>query len=207
MFSGIVEDVGTVRHLAARLEGAEGIELSIRTGLTRGMSQIGDSIAVAGTCLTVTALDDEGFVVGLSPETLRRTALGRLDTGDPVNLERSLPASGRFHGHVVQGHVDGVATIADIQSESDALWITFAVPEDILRYIVLKGYVAVNGVSLTVAAVGPDGFSVQLVDYTRSHVDLGTAPVGTSVNIEVDVLAKYVEKLLVCDAPALRSPA
>jgi len=147
-------------------------------------------------CLTVTALDDEGFVVGLSPETLRRTALGDLRAGDPVNLERSLPVDGRYGGHIVQGHVDGVATVATVTEERDALWMAFAAPAEILRYVVYKGYIAVNGVSLTVAAVDSDTFAVQLIDHTRRHVDLGAVRPGTRVNVEVDVLGKYVEKLL-----------
>lgn len=196
MFSGIVEEVGIVRYVGPRRDGIEGVELSVRTELTRSDTELGNSIAVNGVCLTVTALDGEGFLVGLSPETLRRTALGALRPGDPANLERSLPTGGRFHGHVVQGHVDGVATVASVRPEGDALWMTFAAPAKILRYIVFKGYVAVNGVSLTVASVEPDGFSVQLVDYTRSHVDLGAAQPGMAVNIEVDIMAKYVEKLL-----------
>ncbi len=196
MFSGIVEDVGTVRYVGPHRDGTEGIELCIETDITRDGTEIGDSIAVGGVCLTVTSFDDEGFTVGLSPETLRRTVLGRLEGGAPINLERSLPVGGRFHGHVVQGHVDGVATITGIRPEGDALWMTFTALDDILRYVVFKGYIAINGVSLTVAALEPSGFAVQLVDYTRGHVDLGDAWVGMSVNVEVDVMAKYVEQLL-----------
>lgn len=206
MFSGIIEDVGTVRYAGPRRDTADGAELSIETDIMRDGTKIGDSIAVGGVCLTVTSLDDGGFGAGLSPETLRRTVLGNLATGAPVNLERSLPATGRFHGHVVQGHVDGIATVAGINAEGDALWMTFAAPGEMTRYAVFKGYVAVNGVSLTVAAIEPGGFSIQLVDYTRDHVDLGQARVGDRVNVEVDVLAKYVEKLLPGDvAPAERT--
>jgi riboflavin synthase len=198
MFTGIVEEMGAVRYRGPAQE-RDGIDLEIRSAVARvGAYGIGpgDSIAVNGVCLTVTALDDAGFTVGLSPETLRRTALGDLHEGDPVNLERSLPIQGRLGGHIVQGHVDGVATVAQVAEEADALWMTFAAPAAILRYIVYKGYVALNGVSLTVAALDASSFSVQLIDHTRRHVDLGAMRPGTRVNVEVDVLGKYVEKLL-----------
>jgi riboflavin synthase len=195
MFTGIVEEMGAVRYLGPAQE-RDGIDLVIRSAVARQNAVIGDSIAVNGVCLTVTAPDDAGFTVGLSPETLRRTALGDLHEGDPVNLERPLPIHGRLSGHIVQGHVDGVATVAQVTEEGDALWMTFAAPVAILRYIVYKGYVAVNGVSLTVTAVDASSFSVQLIDHTRRHVDLGAMRPGTRVNVEVDVLGKYVEKLL-----------
>jgi riboflavin synthase len=200
MFTGIVEEMGAVRYLGPAQE-RDGIDLVIRSALARQNAVIGDSIAVNGVCLTVTALDDAGFTVGLAPETLRRTALGDLHEGDPVNLERSLPIHGRLGGHIVQGHVDGVATVAQVTEQGDALWMTFAAPAAILRYIVYKGYVAVNGVSLTVAALDASSFSVQLIDHTRRHVDLGAMRPGTRVNVEVDVLGKYVEKLLGAAAP------
>lgn len=204
MFSGIVEGTGMVRYVGPRRDGVEGVELSIGTDLTGNGTEVADSIAVNGVCLTVTALDADGFLVGLSPETLRRTALGSLRPGSRANLERSIRVDGRFHGHVVQGHVDGTAMIVGVRPEDDALWMTFATRTEILRYIVFKGYVAVNGVSLTVASIDSDGFSIQLVDYTRDHVDLGTAKPGTAVNIEVDIMAKYVEKLLTLDPDAER---
>ncbi|MCA1597867.1 MAG: riboflavin synthase [Chloroflexi bacterium] len=195
MFTGIVEEMGVVRAIGpapARV----GIDLSVASAIARAGAGIGDSITVGGVCLTVTALDDKGFIVGLAPETLRRTALGDLQVGDRVNLERSLPVDGRFGGHFVQGHVDGVATVVGVREEQDALWTTFEAPPELARYIVYKGYIALNGVSLTVAAVEGNRFSIQLIDHTRRHVDLGTARVGTRVNVEVDVLGKYVEKLL-----------
>ncbi len=195
MFTGIVEEMGRVRSIGPA-EGREGIDLSVASTVARAGAAIGDSIAVSGVCLTVTALDGEGFVVGLAPETLRRTALGDLREGDPLNLERSLRVDGRFGGHVVQGHVDGVATVVGVREEQDALWMTFAGGPDLTRYIVYKGYVALNGVSLTVAAVDDATFSVQLIDHTRRYVDLGAAREGARINVEVDVLGKYVEKLL-----------
>lgn len=195
MFTGIVEEMGAVRAIGPSPT-RDGIDVSVASVIARDGAGIGDSIAVGGVCLTVIALDDEGFIMGLSPETLRRTALGDLQAGDGVNLERSLPVDGRFGGHIVQGHVDGVATVAGVREEQDALWMTVAAPPELARYIVHKGYVALNGVSLTVAAVAGDTFSIQLIDHTRRHVDLGAARVGTRVNVEVDVLGKYVEKLL-----------
>ena len=195
MFTGIVEEMGVVRAIGPAPARA-GIDLSVASAIARAGAGIGDSITVGGVCLTVTALDDKGFIVGLAPETLRRTALGDLQVGDRVNLERSLPVDGRFGGHFVQGHVDGVATVVGVREEQDALWTTFEAPPELARYIVYKGYIALNGVSLTVAAVEGNRFSIQLIDHTRRHVDLGTAREGTRVNVEVDVLGKYVEKLL-----------
>ncbi len=195
MFTGIVEEMGVVRAIGPAPARA-GIDLSVASAIARAGAGIGDSITVGGVCLTVTALDDKGFIVGLAPETLRRTALGDLQVGDGVNLERSLPVDGRFGGHFVQGHVDGVATVVGAHEEHDALWTTFEAPPELARYIVYKGYIALNGVSLTVAAVEGNRFSIQLIDHTRRHVDLGTAREGTRVNVEVDVLGKYVEKLL-----------
>ncbi len=195
MFTGIVEEIGVVRA-SGPAPAREGIDVSVASAIARDGAGIGDSIAVGGVCLTVTGVNDDGFIVGLAPETLRRTALGDLQAGDRVNLERSLPVDGRFGGHIVQGHVDGVATVAAVREERDALWMTFEAPPELARYIVYKGYIAVNGVSLTVAAVEGNRFSIQLIDHTRRHVDLGTAREGTRVNVEVDVLGKYVEKLL-----------
>ncbi len=195
MFTGIVEEMGAVRAIGPS-PARDGIDLSVASAIARGGARIGDSIAVGGVCLTVIALDDAGFTVGLSPETMRRTALGDLHVGDGVNLERSLPVDGRLGGHFVQGHVDGVATVVGVREEQDALWMTVADPPELARYIVHKGYVALNGVSLTVAGVAGDTFSIQIIDHTRRHVDLGGARVGTRVNVEVDILGKYVEKLL-----------
>ena len=195
MFTGIVEEMGVVRAIGPAPARA-GLDLSVASAIARASAGIGDSITVGGVCLTVTALDDKGFIVGLAPETLRRTALGDLQVGDRVNLERSLPVDGRFGGHFVQGHVDGVATVVGVREEQDALWTTFEAPPELARYIVYKGYIALNGVSLTVAAVEGNRFSIQLIGHTRRHVDLGTAREGTRVNVEVDVLGKYVEKLL-----------
>jgi len=204
MFTGIVEEMGSVREL--RTPGVEtadaGVSLRMRARRVLEGARLGDSIAVDGACLTVTELDEDGqgFTVGLSPETLRRTALGRLQQGSSVNLERALPAHGRLDGHIVQGHVDGVGAIKAVRPDGDALWVIVEAPPDLRRYIVFKGYIAVNGTSLTVAEVTPQTFSFTLVAYSRAHCNLGQARPGDLVNLEVDVLAKYVESLLASGA-------
>lgn len=196
MFTGIVEEIGTIQELFSPGEG--GVTLRIAAKRVLEGTRLGDSIAVDGACLTVTevAADGQGFTIGLSPETLRRTALGRVTPGDGVNLERALPAHGRLDGHIVQGHVDGVGTVRAVRPDGDALWITVEAPKDLRRYIVVKGYVAVDGASLTVTEVTPDTFSFTLVAYSQAHCTLGRTQPGDRVNLEVDVLAKYVESLL-----------
>lgn len=194
MFTGIVEEMGTVAHIVSTQEQANQLTITCRTVLEG--TRIGDSIAVNGTCLTVTALTADSFTVGLSPETLRRTNLGRLHVGDLVNLERALAFGGRMGGHYVQGHVDGVGEIVAIVPEGDSKRVTIRPPTALLPYIVEKGYIAVDGVSLTVAEMGRETFTVALVAYTQSAVIMGRQTVGALVNIEVDIIAKYVERLL-----------
>ncbi len=194
MFTGIVEEMGTVAHIVGDQDQANQLTVNCHTVLEG--TRIGDSIAVNGTCLTVTALTDHSFTVGLSPETLRRTNLGLLRVGDPVNLERALAFGGRMGGHYVQGHVDGVGEIVAIVPEGDSKRVTIRPPAHVLPYIVEKGYIAVDGVSLTVAEMGRDTFTVALVAYTQSAVIMGRQQVGALVNIEVDIIAKYVERLL-----------
>lgn len=193
MFTGIVEEMGTVLAIAGDRDAENFITIGCRIVIEG--ARLGDSIAVNGTCLTVTALAEGQFTVGLSPETLRRTSLGQLQTGDPVNLERSLTYGGRMGGHYVQGHVDGVGRIAAITPEGDSLRFRIEPPAGLLRYIVEKGYVAIDGVSLTVAELDETGFTIAMIAYTREAVIMGRQPVGTSVNIEVDIIAKYVERL------------
>ncbi|WP_031458144.1 riboflavin synthase [Chloroflexus sp. MS-G] len=194
MFTGIVEEMGTVAHIVGDQDQANQLTVNCHTVLEG--TRIGDSIAVNGTCLTVTALTDHSFTVGLSPETLRRTNLGRLKVGDPVNLERALAFGSRMGGHYVQGHVDGVGEIVAIVPEGDSKRVTIRPPARLLPYIVEKGYIAVDGVSLTVAEMGRDTFTVALVAYTQSAVIMGHQQVGALVNIEVDIIAKYVERLV-----------
>lgn len=191
MFTGIIEEIGIVERLS-QAEG--GWSLTVQAVIVLEGTALGHSIAVNGACLTVTALTDGSFTVGLSPETLRRTNLGEVQPGDGVNLERSLAVNGRIGGHFVQGHVDGTGVIRSFRPEGDSLWMTVAAEPALLRYIVPKGYIAVDGTSLTVVDVLPDAFTFMLVAYTQQHITLPRKPVGSRVNLEVDVLAKYVEK-------------
>lgn len=193
MFTGIVEEVGTVESL---VQAAGGHQLRVRARRVVEDVKPGDSIAVDGACLTVTRFDSDGFTVGLSPETLRRTTLGALRHGDRVNLERALRPTDRLGGHYVQGHVDGVGVVAERRREGDSLVMRFTIPEGLSRYVVEKGFVAVDGVSLTVTGSGEGWFAVSLIPFTRQMVALGEKGVGARVNIEVDVIAKYVESLL-----------
>jgi riboflavin synthase len=189
MFTGIVEETGTVQSW-------KGETLRIAASLVLEGTRLGDSIAVEGACLTVTGLGADWFAVGVSPETMRRTSLGERRTGDRVNLERALAAGQRMGGHYVQGHVDGTATILDRQLDGSSLRLTFSAPASLERYIVEKGFIAIDGVSLTVTETATGRFGVMLVEYTQQAVTLPGKPVGAAVNLEVDVLAKYVERLM-----------
>ncbi|NND89215.1 MAG: riboflavin synthase [Granulosicoccus sp.] len=193
MFTGIVEELGKVRE--CRRSG-DGFDLSIDCSTVLEGTSLGDSIAVNGVCLTVTELDSHGFMTGLAPETRQRTNLDTLERGTAVNLERSVTPATRMGGHFVQGHVDATGIIREFRRDEDALWVTIGAPTELLRYIVSKGYIALDGTSLTVVDVGADWFSVTLVAYTQSHIVLPGKAVGEQVNIEVDVLGKYVEKLI-----------
>ena len=197
MFTGIVEELGQVVALD---HGADSARLSVAGPLVTSDAVHGASIAVNGVCLTVVEHDDGQFTVDVMAETLARSSLGDLVAGDPVNLERAMPASGRFGGHVVQGHVDGTATI--LQRRPGDRWevVVFSLPAELARYVVEKGSITVDGVSLTVANVGPDSFSVSLIPTTLALTTLGHKGTGERVNLEVDVIAKYVERLLVTPA-------
>jgi riboflavin synthase len=201
MFTGIVEELGTVSAIE---HGADSAVLRIRGPLVVSDAVHGASIAVNGVCLTVTQHDREEFAVDVMAETLRRSALGALLPGDRVNLERAMRADGRFGGHVVQGHVDGTATI--VQRTPGERWETvdLTLPPDLAAYVVEKGSITVDGVSLTVASVGDDRFSVSLIPTTMELTTLGHKGVGEVVNLEVDVIAKYVERLLGARAEARR---
>jgi riboflavin synthase alpha subunit len=193
MFTGIVEEIGTVETLA---EIAGGWSLTVRATTVLEHTRLGDSLAINGACLTVTNLTDHSFTVGLSPETLRRTNLGDLKPGDGVNLERSLALNGRLGGHFVQGHIDGTGVVRAFHPEGDSLWVAVAAPAALLRYIVPKGYIAVDGTSLTVVDVLDDAFTFMLVAYTQQHITLPRKSIGSRVNLEVDMLSKYVEKFM-----------
>ena len=193
MFTGIVEEVGRVQRL---WQAHGGWQLRIAAAGVLADMQLGHSIAINGTCLTVTQFDKNSFTVGLSPETLRCTNLGEFDTAAEVNLERSLAANGRIGGHFVQGHVDGTGVISKKQPEGDSLWLTIEAAPDLLRLIVPKGYVAIDGASLTVVDVTSEFFTFMLVAFTQTHITLTRKPTGARVNIEVDILGKYVKSLV-----------
>lgn len=193
MFTGIVEELGSVRDCR---RAGDGYALSIDCSTVLEGTALGDSIAVNGVCLTVTELDANGFVTGLAPETRKRTNLESLVRGSRVNLERSVTPTTRMGGHFVQGHVDATGSIRKFRRDEDALWVTIGAPAELMRYIVTKGYITLDGTSLTVVDVGDDWFSVTLVAYTQAHIVMPSKQVGDGVNIEVDVLGKYVERLL-----------
>jgi riboflavin synthase len=193
MFTGIVEEVGRVLDLD---QNSEGTTMTIGATTVVEDVRLGDSIAVNGTCLTVTEFDACSFKVGLAPETMRRTSLGALEQGDGVNLERSMPAEGRFGGHVVQGHVDTTGRIRSRKVDGDSLVLTIELSPEYLKYLVPKGYVAVDGISLTVIDVLEDAFTLMLIAYTQEHVTLARQPEGYRPNIEVDIFGKYIERLM-----------
>lgn len=193
MFTGIIEEIGTVENLG---QGGGGYQLRVRAHKVTEDVKLGDSIAVNGVCLTVTTFDANGFTVGLSPETLRRTNLGEMKPGGRVNLERALRPSDRMGGHYVQGHVDGVGVVAERRREGDSLLMRLRVPEEISQYVVEKGFIAVDGVSLTVTGCGTDWFSVALIAFTQGAVTLAEKGVGDRVNLEVDIIGKYVQSFL-----------
>jgi riboflavin synthase len=193
MFTGIVEELGTV---AAIEHGADSAVLRITGPLVVSDAVHGASICVNGVCLTVTEHDAEGFAVDVMAETLRRSSLGALRPGDRVNLERAMPADGRFGGHIVQGHVDGTSTITRRVPGDRWETVELTLPPGLAAYVVEKGSITVDGVSLTVASVTDDAFTVSLIPTTLDLTTLGHKGVGDPVNLEVDVLAKYVERLL-----------
>lgn len=193
MFTGIVEELGRVVALEER---AGGWHLAVRGQTVLEGTRLGDSIAVNGVCLTVTDLAGDRLTFGLAPETLQRTNLGELKAEDRVNLERSLAADGRLGGHFVQGHVDGTGVLVERRTEGDSLRIAVQAAPALLRYIVPKGYVAVDGTSLTVIDLLPDRFTFMLIAYTQQHIALPLRPQGARVNLEVDILAKYAEKFM-----------
>jgi riboflavin synthase len=193
MFTGIVEELGRVDAIEDLGDSAA---LRVHGPLVAGDARPGDSVAVNGVCLTVVSVDGEAFTADVMKETLDRSALGALADGDPVNLERAATLGSRLGGHLVQGHVDGVGTVADRVRAEHWDTVTIAAPPGLCRYVVEKGSITVDGVSLTVTAVAGDRFAVSLIPTTLALTTLGRRAVGAPVNLEVDVLAKYVEKLL-----------
>lgn len=198
MFTGIIEEIGTVRRIE---RGAAGARLTIAAKTVLEGTKLGDSIATNGVCLTVVSLTSDSFSADVMAESLRRSSLGALQSGSPVNLERAMPLNGRFGGHIVSGHIDGTGTVASQRREDNAVWVTVHAPAALLRYIVEKGSIAIDGVSLTVAAVDQTGFAVSIIPHTGTEtILLGKKP-GEAVNLECDVIGKYVEKLLTPYAP------
>jgi len=193
MFTGIVEELGSI---VGRTDGEDSTVLAVRGPLVTSDARHGDSISVNGVCLTVIDNVDGVFTADVMGETLRRSSLGALDEGSPVNLERAAALGSRLGGHLVQGHVDGVTTIVGRRPEKDWEVVIFALPGELSRYVVEKGSITVDGVSLTVMAVDDDTFSVGLIPTTSKLTVLGEKNIGDPVNLEVDVIAKYVEKML-----------
>ena len=188
MFTGIVEEVGRVRTSAPG-------RLVVGASTVMNDLKVSDSVSLNGVCLTVTARDAEAFSVDVVPETLRRSNLGLLREGDPVNLERPLAADGRYGGHIVQGHVDATVTVESIEVEEEALLMKFQAPKSVMRYVVEKGFIAIDGTSMTVVNCDIQSFVVTIIPYTRENTVLGERKVGDRVNLEVDIIAKYVESL------------
>ena len=192
MFTGLIADLGTVVAVDAT---ADGVRLRVESKKLAGELRDGDSVAVNGVCLTAVGADADGFGADVMHETLRRSSLGEVAPGTRVNLELPLRADERLGGHVVQGHVDGLGSVAGIREDGFARIVAIAADPGLLRYVVEKGSIAVDGISLTVAAVDGDRFEVSLIPETLERTTLGAAAPGRTVNLEVDVLAKYVEKL------------
>lgn len=193
MFTGIIEGLGTVAKLKSS---GRGKRLAVTTDLSLKEMKIGDSIAVNGACLTAVAISANRFEADLSPETLSRTTLNKVKTGDRVNLERALRLSDRLDGHLVSGHIDGIGTLSGREGDENAIIITIAVSEALLRYVIPKGSVAVDGISLTVNTCSHDRFSVSIIPYTSKLTTLGFKKKGDAVNIEADMIGKYVERFV-----------
>ena len=193
MFTGIVEEKGKIRYI--QLGGESGV-LSVKAKKVLQGTKIGDSIAVDGVCLTVTSLQPDGFTADVMTETIRRSSLGSCKAGSQVNLERAMAADGRFGGHIVSGHIDGTGVVRSMVREENAIWVSIETSPQILRLIVEKGSICIDGISLTVAKVDEAGFQVSVIPHTGEETTLLEKVPGNLVNLENDVIGKYVEKLL-----------
>ncbi len=193
MFTGIIEETGSVARV---LQGGTSGEIRINASYVLEGTKLGDSIAVNGVCLTVTGLYDDGFTADVMPETLRRSNLGMLRSGDRVNLERAMAADGRFGGHIVSGHIDGTGEIVSLRNEGNAVWVRIRAKEEILALIVEKGSITIDGISLTVATLGTDHFEVSIIPHTGQQTTLLKKKPGDKVNLENDIIGKYVQRLL-----------
>ena len=194
MFTGLIEQLGTLESIEI-IGDARRFRVGVEDKSYLADTQIGESISVNGTCLTVTESFVDGFLVEAVEETLRRTTLGQKQIGELLNLERALRANARLGGHIVQGHVDGVGAITNARDEGESWWITFEPPHDLMKYIVEKGSICIDGISLTVANVAYSRFSVALIPHTRGVTNAASWQQGSHVNLEVDIIAKYVERL------------
>ena len=193
IFTGIIEEIGKISNIK---RGARSAILSIQASKVLEDAHLGDSIAVNGVCLTVTTLNGDVFTADVMNETLSRSSLGSLRAGSPVNLERAMAAGGRFGGHIVSGHIDGTGRIASVTRDDNAVWFRIMADKKLLRYIVEKGSIAIDGISLTVAKTDSESFSVSIIPHTIGQTILGTRKVGDTVNLENDIIGKYVEKLM-----------
>lgn len=197
MFTGIIEETGVIRAVQ---RGAKSAVLTVEAKKILEDVHIGDSIATNGVCLTVTSVRGSCFTADVMNETLRRSSLGDLTPGSRVNLERAMAANGRFGGHIVSGHIDGTGTVVSVRRDDIAVWYTIRTTPQLMRYIVEKGSIAIDGISLTVAAVETDRFSVSIIPHTAQETTLGEKRPGATVNLENDVIGKYVEKLMQKDS-------
>ena len=193
MFTGIIEEVGSVASIR---KGAHSCVLTVNASRVLEDVHLGDSIATNGVCLTVTSFTSHSFSADVMHETLNRSSLGSLHIGSPVNLERAMLAGGRFGGHIVSGHIDGVGTISSIKEDDNAVWYTVEAPSSILRYFIEKGSITLDGISLTVAKVTNSNFSVSIIPHTRAQTNLASKKVGDVLNLENDLVGKYVERLM-----------
>lgn len=192
MFTGIIEEIGILKEIR---KGAQSSVLTIQGKVIFNDLNLGDSVAVNGVCLTVTGCSGDTFQADVMHETLNRSSLGSLKRKSPVNLERAMPVNGRFGGHMVSGHIDGVGVISKIHKEDNAVWYTFRAQERILRYIIEKGSIAVDGISLTIASVSGEDFCISAIPHTVKSTILSQKALGDMVNLENDLVGKYIEKL------------
>lgn len=202
MFTGIIEEVGVINRLS--LSGNSG-SIDVKASKVLEGTKIGDSIAVNGVCLTVTNLKSSGFIADVMPETIARSSLNILTTGSLVNLERAMPADGRFGGHIVSGHIDGTGIIEEIYRDENAVRISIRAANDIMQLIVEKGSITIDGISLTVASTAEDSFSVSVIPHTLSETSLIKKEIGNPVNLETDIIGKYVQKLLKSSSNEVKS--
>jgi riboflavin synthase len=198
LFTGLIEEIGKIQGVK---KGTNSAVLSVQASKIMEDIHLGDSIAVNGVCLTVISISTNGFAADVMHETLNRSSLGKLRIGSFVNLERAMAANGRFGGHIVSGHIDGTGTISDIHRDDNAVWYTLKAPLPLLRYIIEKGSIAIDGISLTVAKVYNDSFHVSIIPHTASNTTLSHRRIGDLVNLENDCIGKYVERLMEKEMP------